>query len=150
MTSSSPNTPADATPEPQADADPTAVSGGIPAHEPSDADLQSTTDTSTPTDEVPATAAESGAGDEAADDERSGRPAGTADDRPSPFSSPADLQTAEIRDADAHLVESEDATAQAKEAAQQLRGSERPETLGPGTDLPAAPDAETTPPQPAD
>lgn len=144
MTSSTPDTPADATPEPQADADPTAVSGGIPAHEPTDEDLQSTADTSTPTDEVPKTAAESGADASDASD----APAGDADDRPSPFSSPADLQTAEIRDADEHLVQSEDATAQAKEAAQQLRGSELPETLGQGTDLPAAPDAETTPPQP--
>ena len=40
------------------------------------------------------------------------------------------------------------AAAQAREAAQQLRGSELPETVGEGTDLPAAPDAETTPPQP--
>lgn len=145
MTSSTPNTPADATPEPQADADPTAVSGGIPAHEPSEADLRSTTDTSTPTDEVPETAAKSGAAD---DEEPDTGQSTTADDRPSPFSSPADLQTAGIRDADHLLAESEDASGQARDAAQQLRGSEQPETLGQGTDLPAAPDAETTPPQP--
>lgn len=144
MTTSSPNTPADATPEAQPDADPTAVSGGIPAHEPSDADVQSGEDTTTPTDEVPETAAESG--DDA--DADSGTGAAAGDDRPSPFSSPADLQTAEIQDADRHLADSEDASAQAREAAQQLRGSERPETLGQGSDLPAAPDAETTPPQP--
>ncbi|TKV60255.1 hypothetical protein FDO65_00525 [Nakamurella flava] len=143
MTSSTPNTPADATPEPQADADPTAVSGGIPAHEPSDADLQSTADTSTPTDEVPETAAESGA----ADDEPDRGEAATAD-RPSPFSSPADLQTAGIRDADHLLAESEDASGQARDAAQGLRGAEQPETVGDGTDLPAAPDAETRPRQP--
>lgn len=140
MTSSTPHTPADATPEPQADADPTAVSGGIPAHQPTDADLQSGADTSEPTDEVPATATEPGAGD--------GAPDGAADDRPSPFSSPADLQTAGIRDADAHLAQSEDASAQARDAAARLRSSERPETAGQGTDLPAAPDADTTAPQP--
>ncbi len=145
MTSSTPNTPADATPTPQADADPTAVSGGIPAHEPSDADLQSTAD-EVPTDEVPETAVESGATDDDAD--RGEAASATTDDRPSPFSSPADLQTAGIRDADQLLAESEDASGQARDAAQGLRGAEQPETVGDGTDLPAAPDSETRPPQP--
>lgn len=146
MTSSSPNTPADATPRPQADADPTAVSGGIPAHEPSDAELRSGQDTSPPTDEVPATAAEST--DVPTGDAADGSGTGGSEDRPSPFSSPADGQTPGIRDADALLAESEDAIDQARDAAQRLRGAERPETTGDGTDLPAAPDAETRSPQP--